>query len=158
MPLVGQNAVNLIPGQTPTPIVIEVRDDQDLPVEGAKVTFTLPTEGQGGSFAGGQKTLATVSNSRGQAMARGFQNNDKVGHFGIQVTATYQDLTARREIRQSNSMELTELAPQKHSRKWLWISLAAAAGVGTGLGLYYGLKSSPTYTVGAGPVTIGPPQ
>jgi hypothetical protein len=159
VPLVGRNAVNLISGQNSAPVVVEIRDDQDLPVEGAKVAFELPSEGPGGSFAGGQKTLATVTNSRGQAMARGFQNNDKAGDFGIQVTAAYQDLTARLEIRQSNAMETTEtLASRKRSRKWMWIALAGAAGTGAGLGLHYGLKSSPTYSVGAGPVTIGPPQ
>ena len=48
--LEGNNAFNSIPlGRAVTPIV-EVRDDNDFPVEGATVVFTLPTTGPSGVF------------------------------------------------------------------------------------------------------------
>ncbi|MBL8237975.1 MAG: hypothetical protein JNM66_11180, partial [Bryobacterales bacterium] len=47
--LEGANAINSIPNRSATFPVVEVRDENDLPVEGAEVVFELPATGPGGT-------------------------------------------------------------------------------------------------------------
>lgn len=65
--LEGGNVINsLSMGQSIAP-VIEVRDQNDLPVEGATIVFSLPESGLGGTFPGGSSTFTVRSNAQGQA-------------------------------------------------------------------------------------------
>ena len=48
--LEGQGAIHSIRDQGAAMPVVEVRDDNGLPVEGAEVKFDLPPAGPGGSF------------------------------------------------------------------------------------------------------------
>src|SRR5882724_8811128 len=54
--LEGEGAMNNLELGIYAPLVVEVRDDNDKPVEAAEVTFQLPTAGPGGSFPGNQST------------------------------------------------------------------------------------------------------
>ena len=51
--LEGKAAVNFIPSRKGTTPVVEVRDENELPVENASVEFRLPENGSGGEFEGG---------------------------------------------------------------------------------------------------------
>src|SRR5450631_2683960 len=55
--LEGENAINSISQGQSIPPVAEVRDQNDMPVEGATVVFTLPESGPGGSFPGGRASF-----------------------------------------------------------------------------------------------------
>src|SRR6266567_1810762 len=78
--LEGDNAVNSIPlNQSVTPIV-EVRDENEFPVEGATVVFTLPASGPGGFFPENRSTFTARSDLQGQASAP-FVLNGFAGKF-----------------------------------------------------------------------------
>jgi hypothetical protein len=157
LPLEGDNAINYIPTQSAVVPVVEVHDQNDMPVEGATVVFQLPAIGPGGSFPDGQLSLKTLTNSRGQAVARGFRINSQSGRFSLHVTASFNDLRANHVLRQTNSTEVRDTEPGK-SRKWLWIGLAgAAAAAATGAALALRSTPIPRVSASAGPVIIAAP-
>lgn len=156
VPLEGEGAVNEISTRKVTPPVVEVRDENDLPVEGVQVIFQLPADGPGGTFSDNQRTLMTVTNSRGQAMARGFEINSVPGQFSIRVTATLQGLRATHIMTQTNQMKAVT---GRRSRKWIWITLAGAGAAAAGATFALRQSDSPTsISATAGPVVFGPPQ
>ena len=53
--LEGEGAVNNVKQRTAREVIVEVRDENDNPVGGAVVMFTLPDRGPSGLFANGQK-------------------------------------------------------------------------------------------------------
>jgi hypothetical protein len=159
--LEGNGAINHIPTQTVTVPIIEVRDENDRPVEGARVVFTAPASGPGATFQGGQNTYTGVTDFRGQLAAAGYTINDRPGRFLIRISALYEDRTGQLTISQTNSMDQLppEIGGTKRSGKLKWILLGVAAGAGAGLGVYFGTRSSTTpITVGTGPVVIGGPR
>lgn len=100
----GDGAINNIQlgaGKEPT---VEVRDETDRPVAQAKVTFSLPERGPGGTFFGASRTVTVPTNDRGRATATGFRPNLQEGRFQIQVTAAAGEKTATTVINQSNSL------------------------------------------------------
>jgi hypothetical protein len=157
--LEGEGAVNSIPAHIAMMPVIEVRDENERPVEGASVTFSLPQAGPGGSFLGGQFTLVRKTDARGQAAATGFMANSMPGRFVIRVTVSYLDVTETALINQTNSDKM----PQLHAKsggKWKWIVLSLAAAGGAGAGIYFGTRSSGSspVSIGTGPIVFGSPR
>ena len=73
--LEGEGATNNIRQRTAREPIVQVEDENHKPVAGAIVVFTLPSNGAGGTFANGARTLTMVSDSKGQAVARGFRPN-----------------------------------------------------------------------------------
>jgi len=133
--LEGQGAVNFIPDQRAHTPVVEVRDENDMPVEGASVVFELPESGPGGQFPGGGRSMTVKTVPGGQAAAP-FTVNQQAGPFQIKVTATIGDKIGRAVISQTNS--LTPPLPaqnQKKKSRWLTtrklvlLSSAAAAAI-----------------------------
>lgn len=149
--LEGQGAVNLLPSRTAVQPVIEVRDENDNPLEGVTVTFELPASGPGGIFPGGQPSQIGVTNRQGQVSTRGFVPNDRPGEFEILVRAEYQGRTAVERIRQANGYLTAEEARRKR-RRWLW-PLIIMGSAGAAAGIYFAVRE-PAQPV---PVTIGPP-
>jgi hypothetical protein len=159
--LSGRNGINrLTEGIIATPVV-EVRDANDQPIEGATVTFQAPETGPGGTFAGGKYQLQVRTDVAGQAIADGFQPNTMEGSFRLKVVAAYEGVQAQTELAMANSRR--SLADDDKARasgrrkKWLWIGLAAAAG-GAAVGVLAtrnGGSSGTTVSVTPGPVIIG---
>jgi len=83
--------------------VVRVVDENQKPVSGATVVFTLPTEGATGEFPKGNKTLMVLTDSQGVATAQGLRFNDIPGKVPINVNVSYKGLTAR-----SNIMQLSQ--------------------------------------------------
>jgi hypothetical protein len=79
------------------PPLVRVEDENHKPIAGAVVTFTLPTEGATGDF-GGSKTLTVVTDSQGEAVAKGLKVNTLPGKLPIYVNASYRGLTAKANI------------------------------------------------------------
>jgi len=79
------------------PPLVRVEDEDHRPIAGAAVTFTLPTEGATGDF-GGSKTLTVVTDSKGEAAAKGLKVNTLPGKLPIYVNASYRGLTAKATI------------------------------------------------------------
>jgi hypothetical protein len=98
----GEGAVNIIQQKTAVAPIIEVRDQNNLPVSGATVTFTI----QGGKtavFAGGSPTLTVTTNAAGRAVAAAV-NPLSSGTVQIQAAAAFQGQTAAATITQTNVM------------------------------------------------------
>lgn len=164
--LQGNNAVNDISGRTAASApIIEVRDLNDQPIEGAEVIFELPAGGPGGSFPGNKITFSTRTTVQGQASAP-FTPNAFPGRFSIQVTATSGDRFGRIAIQQTNANVVpgTGDLNQTHSSRKKWLILAgvgAAAAITIGLVLAnHSSAATPTATVQTPPVIVitpGPP-
>ena len=165
--LSGNDAVNSIPTRKDTPPIIEVRDNNDRPVENARVVFSLPEgSGPGATFSNNQVALETVTNSRGQASPAGFRMNEIPGAFTIAVYASANGKTGSAEIRQTNSYK--EVKEPRTSEKgglpMKWIVIGGAGAAGLALGIYFAAHGGSSaaaasgITVTPGPITIGAPK
>jgi hypothetical protein len=138
-------------------------------VAGAIVVFTLPSNGAGGAFANGAKTLTMVSDNQGQAVARGFRPNGLKGQYQIRVNASHQGQTASTSINQTNAVVAASgvaTAGAGVSGK-LIVVLAVVAAAAAG-GAYYATHSgsgTPAAavtpagtTIAAGAGSAGPPR
>ena len=162
--LVGEAAVHRIPLRLVTDPVVEIRDRNDFPVEGATVVFTLPAAGPGGTY-GTERIFQVKSGPSGQAGAVGFSPNQLAGRFQIAVNASLGARTGQGVIHQSNSLEAiasTMEKPKSRAKKWILITgLASAALVGTLLATRGGSPPPvppPTVVLRPGTVTVGGPR
>jgi hypothetical protein len=100
----GEGAINNVRQRTAREPIVQVEDENHKPISGAAVVFTLPQSGPGGAFANGAKTLQVMTDSKGQAAAKGLRLNDVSGKFQIQVEASYKGLSATTTINQANAV------------------------------------------------------
>ena len=164
----GEGAINDVRQRSTREPLVRVEDQNNRPVTGAAVVFTLPTEGPSGEFRGGAKNLTVMTDDQGLAPARGLKPNEIPGKLQIHVNASYRGQTARIIITQFN-MTVPGAAKSGGSGKIVAILLivgAAAAG-GAVLGLRQSGHSSSTgsspaaptpITITPGTGTIGPPH
>jgi hypothetical protein len=112
----GEGAINSVRQRVAREPVVQVEDENRKPVAGAAVTFLLPNQGAGASFANGAKSLTVVTDDKGQAVARGLRPNNVNGQYQVRVNASYRGQTANTSINQTNAL-----------------TAAAAAGAGAGI-------------------------
>jgi hypothetical protein len=160
--LIGENAVNNVRAPMPADLVVEVRDPNDRPLEGATVTFQLPLMGPSGSFEGGARNQDVRTNVQGQA-AVSFTPNTETGRMKIQVKAVAGGLSGMTTITERNG-SVTETGG---ARKGSWFgqhkklviigALVVAGGVIGAILATRGSSSSTTSTPsGATTITITP--
>lgn len=125
--LIGTDAVNDIGTHVGHNLAVEVDDENHHPISGAVVTFLLPSEGAGGTFARNKQFLTVISDVNGRAEVSSFRPNAATGDFKIEVTATYGNQKASTYISQSNKSAATGPGAKNHSGKK--IALLAAGGV-----------------------------
>ena len=158
--LEGSGAVHNIATGIAAPLVVEVRNTNEAPVEDAAVTFELPASGPSGLFADGKLTHTTRTNFQGQAIWREFRPNQQDGSFQVKVTALWGQQSGRISVRQSNS--LRDFADQPKKKRWLSkkkvLILAAVAGGGVGTWLALRGGGPTAITLSTGPVVFGPPR
>lgn len=159
--LQGKNAIHS-PGSGNTIIpVVEVRDENELPVEGAEVIFEAPAEGPTVRFAGDRPIYTAITDVNGQAVARDFEVVPVPGRFSIQVTARMGNREGRTTIEQmyspraSAEVDFTEKKSSK--KKWIIIGAIAAGAIGGGIyaATRGGSGSSEQIGIVPGPITIG---
>lgn len=169
--LQGDRAIHNLATRTVTDPVVEVRDANDLPVEGADVRFELPPSGAGGSFEGNQGVVTKRTNAQGQATAV-LTLNQTPGPFTIKVTATHRNRTGQALIRQRNSTLATEGPVEKKRSKadllksWkFWAVVAGGVGAATaavlatrGNGKSTPTPTTPTITISPGSPSFGGPR
>ena len=164
--LEGAGVSNFIPDRVSRQVVVEVRDRNDLPLEGASVLFELPASGPGGIFANGQRSRVVRTDLRGQA-ATSFEILPAQGKFDIAVTATAGTTTGKATISQSSSM--IKLSDKDLEKKHRWytskkfIIITSLVVVGAAVGIILATKgsskpSSPTVVITPGSPTFGGPQ
>ena len=99
----GDGAINNIRQRTAREPIVQVEDENHKPVAGAAVTFSLPSQGAGGTFANGSHTLTVMTDDQGRAVAHGLRPNSVQGQFQIRVTASHNGQVANATITQSNA-------------------------------------------------------
>jgi PKD repeat protein len=104
----GEDAVNIIQQRTAVAPIVEVRDQNDLPVAGIPVTFAVGA-GKGASFAGGAQTITVVTNAAGRAAAAGWTPLTS-GAVQVNVTAAVQGQTLAATITQTNFLTAAQAA------------------------------------------------
>jgi hypothetical protein len=146
--LEGDNVVNSIPlGRSVAPVV-EVRDENDLPVEGASVVFTVPESGPGGTFPAGTHSFTISSNAQGQATCP-FRANAEAGKFKVTVVATSGTRTGQIDLTQTNSAGgyVGRIVPKKpFYRKWYFWTIIGGATT-AGIAVWATNRSSTTTVV-----------
>lgn len=159
--LVGNRSVNSIHSRSATAPVVEVRDERNLPLQGAEVVFHLPAVGPSGFFTGQQLTWTGRTDANGQVVAAGFSPNHQPGRFAIRVTANYGGRLARAMIAQSNSIR--PVGPdQRVAKRSGWWKVAAVTGVGGAVGgVVWATRRGvdrPTVVLQPGTVSFGGPR
>lgn len=127
--LEGGNAINSIPNRAATFPVVEVRNENDIPIENADVVFELPSTGPGGVFPDNKTSFAGRTNLQGQVRAPYLMNN-LPGQFSIQVRASLGPLSASTVISQTHSIKLPKTVDKTrhwYQRKKLLLIVGGAA-------------------------------
>jgi hypothetical protein len=165
IPLSGNNAINDLERRVMPPLVVQVLDQNDRPVEGADVVFRFPVGGATATFANQQTSQSVKTNVVGQARAAGWMMNNQVGSFQVRVTATRGNEQGETLITMTNVTRIADVAPARQGRwwtsKWAIVAYVGAAGaVAAGIVLANRNGGPPTTTITATPgaPTIGGPQ
>jgi hypothetical protein len=165
--LAGDREMNDMERRVMAPLVVQVTDQNDRPVEAANVVFRFPLNGPGATFAD-QKTSKTVrTNGQGQAAATGWMANGQTGTFQVHVTASYGNQIGEVVVSMTNVTRITgEGRSFRRHRSWYsskWVKIALIVGgaaVVTGIILLVKNRGSSTQpiTVSPGSPTVGAPQ
>jgi hypothetical protein len=162
--LSGNQGMNDLERKVMVPLVVQVVDQSDLPVDGANVVFRFPLDGPGASFANGKNAETFRTNADGQVAATGWVANGKAGTFQVQVTASHGNELGSATISMTNVTRIIDAA--KRNRKSWWSSKWAKIGIAAGVaGIVVavvlatrGSISPRVITATPGSPTIGAPQ
>jgi hypothetical protein len=157
----GEGAINNIRLRTAREPIVQVEDENHKPVAGAAVTFALPGQGAGGTFANGGQTLTVMTDEQGRAVARGLRPNTVKGQYQIHVTASHNGLTANAVITQINALAAGAAgagaaAAAGISGKMIAVIVIVAAAAATGGAVYATHSGGGSNATAAGVVTISP--
>jgi hypothetical protein len=153
----GEGAQNNVRSRSAAPLVVEVRDASDKPVERAEVVFQLPAYGPSGVFNGWMRNQLARTNAEGRAESSGYTPNDEPGRFNIKVTATSGTKTSSAVIAQSNvSGAGTPQLKQDRSKMWKILAVVGAAGLAGGIVAATRGGDSSSSAAASVPITISP--
>jgi len=170
VPLAGKSEMNDLERHVMAPLVVQVVDLNDRPVEGAEVVFRFPINGPGASFTGGKASQTARTNGQGQAAALNWMANNQVGSFDVHVTASYGNQVGDTTFQMSNVTRIVEDATKAKktsnwwSSKWAKLAIiggAAAIAAGVVLATRGGgssTPSGPSISISAGSPSIGGPH
>jgi hypothetical protein len=160
-------------GQAPSPLriiviegadpTVEVRDDNDRPVTGARLTFSLPESGPSGTFFGSGTTLSATTNEQGRATAAGLRPNSIPGRFQIRVTAVHGARTGTASIVQNNvdALNAVQGPKKKFWQRKVFAVIVAGAIAGAVIATRGGDENTTTVpgtTITPGTVSVGTPR
>ena len=161
----GEGAINNVKQRVNREPVIQVEDEVHKPVAGASVTFFLPSQGPGGTFANGTNSITATTNAQGQAVVRGIRFNNQAGTMEIRVAASLGGQTASAIITQTNVLGSASSGGSGGgmSRATKILIVLAVVGGGAALGVLAthrggSTTTTPTTTITPGTVTVGAPQ
>jgi hypothetical protein len=149
--LQGNKARNNVRTGVATEPRIQVLDSEGLPVQDAKVTFTVPEPGPGGVFRNGKSILEVKTDRKGEAGGEGFRAVRPCGTVNIKVAAQLAKLTAGGTIEQENQ-------GCGGFPKWVIVLIAGGAGGGALVAARgkSGGTTGGTSTTSQPPITIQP--
>lgn len=167
-PLAGNGEMNDLERKVMAPLVVQVLDQNDRPVEGAEVVFRFPLTGPTAAFPNQKNAQTFKTDADGQAAATGWMANREVGNFVIQVTASRGNEMGSASVTMTNATRVADNAKVKQKSWWssrtakiVIIGGAAAVAVAVILVTRGGGKagtSTTTVTAIPGSPTIGGPQ
>jgi hypothetical protein len=150
----GEASINNVKQRTAREPIVEVRDRNNRPVAGAIVLFEAPRNGASGTFLGGSSSLRATTDAQGRAVGQGFHPNNANGSFQLQVSATFNGLTAATAIHMSNTGGAAAQAVKTAGHgKLIAIVVAAGAAAAAG-GAYAATHGGSGATPAATPTTI----
>ncbi len=166
--LAGNGEMNDLQRHVMAPLVVQVEDQEDRPMDGAQVVFRFPLNGPSATFAGGKPSATVRTNSGGQAAATNWMANGEVGTFEVHVNATYGNQIGETTLKMTNVTRIEEARKTTSKGKSLWshtwfkAAVIGGAALAIGLGVYFGTrggggKSGTTVGVSPGPVTVSQP-
>jgi hypothetical protein len=158
--LEGDGAVHAAGARSSRPLTVMVTDEVGRPVPGGAVSFLMPDEGPGGTFAGGLRTELAITGGDGRASVRNLRINGIPGRFDIRVTVVKQQVRAGMVVFQYVSDAPGGAGAAARRRKWPRFALLAAgvAGGGIAAGLLRGSSAEPpALSVGTPTITVGAP-
>ena len=159
--LAGNQDMNDLERGLMAPLVIQVLDQNDRPVEGAEVVFRFPLNGPGATFRGGNTSQTVRTDGRGQAAAMNWMANNQVGTFTVRVTAAYGNQLGETTVTMTNATRIVEdgkkgrKQPSWYSSKWVKIALIAG-GAATVAGIVLATRGGGGSSSAAPPITITP--
>ena len=174
----GEGAVNAGGSRSLRPLTVEITDETGKPVEGAAVSFHLPEDGPGGTFANQLRTDVAMTDAKGRASLRGLLLNRTAGPFQIRIVAAKEQARAGAICPQyisepKNAKGVTSVtpaatpgAPGAARRPLKWIVMAVAAGgaaaavallTGRQSGNPAGAATPAAPTIGTPTITVGKP-
>jgi hypothetical protein len=167
--LEGDGAINNIRQRTAREPIVQVQDENNRPVAGAVVIFTLPDRGASGTFANGARSVTVTTDAQGTARATGLRPNNVEGEMQIRVDVSLQGLTTSGVITQNNVLGGAAAAGAGGGSGKVIALLAilggaAAGGIvaftrsGDNGGTAGGPAPGVVTTVSAGTPTVGPPR
>jgi hypothetical protein len=171
----GDHAVNIISRKRMITPVVQIRDRNNLPIEGLVVIFSSPSDGPSVTFLNGSRAYTAITDAHGEAKAVGVAPVN-TGSFQIHVSASYQSEMASAIIAMTNVRTSSD-APHpggavsgsgtglSHAAIGIIVAVGAAAAVGIAVGLgghgsaSSSASTSPTATVGvASGGSVGAPH
>lgn len=167
--LAGQDEMNDLERRVMAPLVVQVVDQNERPVEGAEVVFRFPINGAGAAFPGGKSSATVRSNGGGQAAALNWMANGQTGTFQVHVNASYGNQVGETTISMTNVTRIVAGEGKKSKKASLWshgwfklavIGGAAAIVAGVVLATRGGSSKSSgsTVTISPGSPTVGGPH
>ncbi len=153
----GDGAVHDARQHLDTDPAVRVEDENHKPVANAVVAFTLPTEGATGEFANHSRTITVITDSDGQAVAKGLRTNQVAGKVPIHVNVSYRGLMARANITEYNVTGEGAQAGHGHGKV---VAILLILGAAAGGGAYFALRNNKSAPSGAAavatPIGIAP--
>ncbi len=167
--LAGKGELNDLERRVMAPLVVQVIDQNDRPIEGAEVVFRFPINGPGAAFPGGKSSITVRSNGGGQAAAVNWMANGQAGAFQVHVTASYGNQIGETTFEMTNATRVVEGARNSKakslwSRRWVKLAVIGGAAAAIGVGVFLATRggssstsSGTTVTVSPGSPTVGAP-
>jgi hypothetical protein len=103
--LEGAGAIHDVTCADPMRARVRITGLAGRPISFAAVTFEVPEQGPGGSFADGQR-LSVASDEKGVASVRGLALRPEPGPWRLHVTASYRGRTGHAAIEQISAAPL----------------------------------------------------
>jgi hypothetical protein len=167
----GDGASYVIGSRATRGVTVLVTDETGKPVDGAIVSYLLPSNGPGGTFTSGTRTEVLSTKADGRAVVWGMQWNNTPGPVEMRITAvkgaaragtittlylTNPDVSAHLSPAETAPAGKTKVTYGRH--KWIWVTLAVAGAAVVGAAIAGGIGSpaSATPSAAAG-VQIGAP-
>jgi hypothetical protein len=124
----GQGAINVVNQGTERNLTVRVEETYGAPGKEVRVTFTAPKAGPSGYFHNGERSVTTVTDSDGYAVARGFRPNHIAGQYDIQLRAAVPGGVITAVMPQTNAVSSPENREMIHTKLFWTVVAAAAAG------------------------------